>query len=424
MKKILLYASVFIATSCYAQLPVLVKDINTGNDSTKYPHQLTAFGSKVVFVQNDGTTDKLWISDGTDHGTIALTEAANPNVKSIFKDRLYFIAADKDHGLEMWSTDGTPSGTMMLKDINPGQDGSGPIEHSFVIGDQLFFTANDGSHGEEWWVTNGSESGTHLVRDNFQGKDQNVVLNDTRRTVLNYNDKMVYFASGGTFDTLQLWITDGTEGGTQMLTSGSRMRPLDAITMCDYIIFKDKIYFTYKGAKSTELWVSDGTPAGTGIFKDIVPEKSGYNASASPDRFSIYNNELYFMAFDENNKRSLWKTDGTAEGTEKIIVLQDIASANSFTVFNNKLYFSAATPGGNLSLWETNGTAAGTHVVKEVEVDSYGPNGTAMKTFLEYDNKMYFVGYEKEYGSELWQTDGTPEGTIRITDVVTGKDGS
>ena len=36
----------------------------------------------------------------------------------------FFYANDGVHGMELWKTDGTPSGTLMVKDIVPGSEGS------------------------------------------------------------------------------------------------------------------------------------------------------------------------------------------------------------------------------------------------------------------------------------------------------------
>ena len=33
---------------------------------------------------------------------------------------LYFSANDNAHGQELWKSDGTAAGTVMVKDINPG----------------------------------------------------------------------------------------------------------------------------------------------------------------------------------------------------------------------------------------------------------------------------------------------------------------
>lgn len=39
-----------------------------------------------------------------------------------YKGRLFFFGHDHIHGKELWSTDGTPEGTTMFKDIYPGTE--------------------------------------------------------------------------------------------------------------------------------------------------------------------------------------------------------------------------------------------------------------------------------------------------------------
>ena len=69
---------------------------------------------------------------------------------------LYFVAGDFLHGDELWKSDGTAAGTVMVKDIAPpGSGSSGPEDLTNVSG-TLYFEANDGSHGKELWKTNGT----------------------------------------------------------------------------------------------------------------------------------------------------------------------------------------------------------------------------------------------------------------------------
>src|SRR6218665_590094 len=75
---------------------------------------------------------------------------------------------------------------------------------------------------------------------------------------------------------------------------------------------QDKILFTTLSQLSTtELWVSDGTPEKTNLL--IAEESRG----AISD-FLVFANELFFFNY-KNNKRQLWKTDGTVEGTIKLL---------------------------------------------------------------------------------------------------------
>jgi ELWxxDGT repeat protein len=63
---------------------------------------------------------------------------------------LFFAAFDATSGQELWSSDGTATGTTQVKDIYPGADGSYPYE-LIGVGNNLFFKANDGTNGAELW---------------------------------------------------------------------------------------------------------------------------------------------------------------------------------------------------------------------------------------------------------------------------------
>ena len=98
-----------------------------------------------------------------------------------YQRRLYFTANDGLTGRELWSTDGTTVGTWVLSDIGPGyesgySDAFGPS----VIDGELFFSAFDGAvnlgHGVEMWSTLGNETDTLLVEDLNPGAQNDGVL--------------------------------------------------------------------------------------------------------------------------------------------------------------------------------------------------------------------------------------------------------
>ena len=76
----------------------------------------------------------------------------------------FFAANDGTHGFELWRSDGSPGGTQMVKDINPGGGSSYPVGLTNV-GGTLFFSANDSTHGYELWRSDGSAAGTQMVTD-------------------------------------------------------------------------------------------------------------------------------------------------------------------------------------------------------------------------------------------------------------------
>lgn len=139
-----------------------------------HPKHLTNVNGKLFFVATDttnGTT--LWKSDGTETGTVMVKDIRSDNYYDYFHisnliavdDILYFQANDQIHGPEIWRSDGTSTGTYMIKNINPlNVPQQSPVLMTSING-LLYFSANDGIHGEELWKTNGTESGTVMIQN-------------------------------------------------------------------------------------------------------------------------------------------------------------------------------------------------------------------------------------------------------------------
>jgi ELWxxDGT repeat protein len=232
----------------------------------------------------------------------------------------------------------------------------------------------------------------------------------------------VFFTSSSTsgFQTFdQLWVTDGTSGGTALL------RDFAGSSATQFVPAANGIFFSATSA----LWFSDGTAAGTRLVKDIT--------TATSENFvmlGVYGGRLYFTANDGVNGRELWTSDGTANGTFMVFDLNpgsgssDVRSpAGSLVYWNGRLYLHAGytdarTGSFYAQLYSTDGTPGNlTNLTNNTDY--------AGSVLLNYDmavlgQRLYFTWHSRTNGVELWVTDGSAAGTRMALDVAPGSAGS
>jgi ELWxxDGT repeat protein len=95
---------------------VLVKDIYPGTGNS-YPSNLTDVNGVLYFTAYDGTNGtELWKSDGTAAGTVLVYPGgdSSPSNLTNVNGVLYFTADDGTNGRELWKSDGTTAGTVMV----------------------------------------------------------------------------------------------------------------------------------------------------------------------------------------------------------------------------------------------------------------------------------------------------------------------
>ncbi len=180
----------------------------------------------------------------------------------------------------------------------------------------------------------------------------------------------------------------------------------------------------------TELWVTDGTKAGTHIVADILPG----SGSSSPAWLARLNDKVLFSAYTDDNGRQLWVSDGTAEGTKLIAQTYDLGDGNPQAIYQineTQAVFAAISDesaeynpdeGAQYWLWVTDGTEEGTKLIKEVKVDNPGKENTNQHSpFVRVGRRLFFKAddIDEHYGTELWVTDGTAEGTYLVKDINT-----
>ncbi len=411
-------------TSLLAQAS-LVRDINPGSTSSLGSRKMATLNGKLIFTATTDTYgSELYMSDGTSSGTVLLKDI-NPGPSGSAIQNLhattgyvFFFADNGTNGLEVWRTDGTSEGTILINDLAAGS-ASGISSAFFGKGalasdSNFYFIA--GLSSKSLYKTNGEAGNMELIKSSEDLKD-----------ILGFHHGNLYFTQyyyGGNYVS-SLWETDGTPAGTHKVKQVN----VNFSGIYDYFITLDSnIYFVLNTpAEGAELWKSDGTEAGTALVKDVVPGAAGSIVDTWTD-FYVWNNEIYFVVFHGPNVQELWKTDGTETGTVLVKTLPNrneslapgsgrlemlgLASLLVFTTYNDS--------NGFRDLWVTDGTEAGTTLLAGGE----GGNYFSPVYLTLFENKAFFSAKKSPYGQELFKSDGTVAGTMLAADVYVGTSGS
>lgn len=347
---------------------------------------------------------------------------------------LFFTAKDGVHGEELWKTDGTQAGTVMVKDIFPGTSGS-YIQQMCNVNGTLFFRANDGVNGTELWKSDGTEAGTVPVVPGpsvgkFEQPDHLTNVNGTLFFVAHGQEGGEIWKSDGTAagtvfvarpnptnfsntryltnvnGTLFFRATDGEHGYELWKTNGSGASIVKDINPGfgsaypgSLINVRGTLFFTANdGVNGEELWKSDGTAGGTVMVKDINP---GFQIGSEPPVLVNVAGTVFFPATDLSGTQELWKSDGTDAGT---VLVRDVQiQVLDFAAVNGVLYFVAQD-----ILWKSDGTTSGTVPVSPVSpAELTNVNGT-----------LFFRSFDDTNGEELWQSDGTADGTVVAANIA------
>ena len=255
------------------------------------------------------------MSDGTEAGTQLLSSDVGFNLKDTtnfieFQDRLFFSGTNSERGTELWVTDGTMVGTQLFKDINPSFEefnsdnsaesftvANGSTPDNFVIfDDKLFFTADDGSVGRELWVTDGTTEGTRLVKD--------------------------------------------IDPSVSTFSSGDLPQSSD---ISNFVEFNNRLYFSAKTEEiGRELWVTDGTTEGTQLVEDIYPgfryseNTSGETVTipydSNPELLAVVGDSLFFGAENDATTPKLFKLTTDESSSKEAFTDTEAFSTNDSSV--------------------------------------------------------------------------------------------
>ena len=308
----------YISDGTPTNTPILLKDINSGTNSSNPIYFTKIDNNKIVFRADDGINGReLWVTDGTSAGTqliknINPTGSSSINKLTSFNGKAYFSL-----GNDIWETDGTEIGTKIFLNLRSNDNSEDPFyEYNGV----LYFTAFDATFNKiDLWKTDGTIIGSSILTSGLNYAD-----------VFQKTNNLLFFAASDDAHGYELWRTNGTPTGT-FLTRDINVGPDDSLVSNpslgnggDKLFFEATFYDNDDSIEdqfSNELWASNGTEIGTLLDTTIDPSSGG----GKPDDFFNINGKLIFKA----------NADADNNGTNRGINLW-VANANLLTVDDNE----------------------------------------------------------------------------------------
>ena len=368
---------------------------------------LLPLGNRVVFL----TQGALWASDGTSSGTAVLrrfegNDPEGPWQLTVAGSRATFIAQDgQGGGEELWGTDGTAAGTRLLtRFFEPRPFGEYEGASVQAIGKFIYFLANDGT-GWDWWRSDGTGAAPQRVTDFV-----NSTPFGSQRQILQLGNRLVFLAHEPNVGS-GLWSSGGTPQSTVPITGCPEGCP-NLGSMGLFQVGQRAVFMAFDPVHGNQLWSTDGTGAGTQRLTDSLCGGGGSCYDATP-RFYRFGGKAFFFDLT-SQRRALWKSDGTRQGTVRVADLGELVqvSFESLAEAGGKLYFLVTTPRGS-QIWVSDGTARGTRVLEHVV--GGGGQGSSPFKLTPYKGGLLFGAYENG-NPFLWRSDGTPAGTARVAD--------
>lgn len=369
---------------------LLVKDIAEGPASSA-PKGLAVAGHHVFFSADDGVSGReLWCTDGAENNTARIRDifpgpsGSNPDLITSLDGSAYFAATEAEHGRQLWRSDGTEAETARVSDIASGTNSD--IADIFTFRNNVYFYTTQADSASALWRVEGAtarEIGPVPRTCSFEDLAPMTAASDEQRLV------------------------------PFVRPCGQRKRSCQSVTLGVYTFFAGR-----SQATGAELWRTDGTLAGTQLVYDAFPG----TPSSSPAHLAVVGDSLYFVADTPRESRCLWRTDGTRNGTHVVqsewggapTVMAFIDDAVVLGKHQDKLMFSMMFPrrdgilGNNVlgvdvpfsdgdKYYVSSGHPLG-HLRKACRFDELTCAG----------DQVFFVIDDGTHGRELWVNNGLP----------------
>jgi ELWxxDGT repeat protein len=357
------------------------------HNSSKMGEIMACVNGKFMFAGNDGSQTELWVSDGTPSGTKLLKDlnegplGSYISISAVHNESLYFVSQSFQAGTYLWVSDGSEEGTRLIAQVS---DKWVSVQQLGVYEHGLFFSIQNADQQYELWCTNGSDD-LHLIHTSPWLYE------------LHGLEGKIFFAEN-VGNVNSLWASDGTDAGTV------RIKQFSSAFLSSLVPFEKKLFFSINEI----IYSTDGTA------ENVVEVTTGRMMASGSFKGK-------FHAVARNGTGNfLFSSDGTLGGTQVVAGLGTgvLYIYGQLPVVNNKLLLGIADDLAGPEPAVSDGTAAGTHLLKAITPESV-PTLTMVFHTLTSELSL-FLANDGEHGTEVWITDASTGGTRLLVDAAPG----
>ena len=265
----------------------------------------------LLFFANRLDANALWRTDGTDTGTFEIADLSASQMEPL-PGGVLLLGDTAEHGRELWFADAT-SATRLTDAASGTSDGFGIDSNIAVVGDIGFAVTVE----RQMITTDGTVAGT-TVGAGPGGEDVTglTAIGDTLYvTTQDAGIDSVWALPGGENPTrlptaaplphLSMYRADSVsegpsgplviDGGSDLVVYSPAHGIVETVGDAQFandMVSTDRHVYLRKGSENTELWRTDGTAAGTELIDDVFPG----SYPSFPYDLTVAHDTLYFGA--------------------------------------------------------------------------------------------------------------------------------
>lgn len=299
----------------------------------KFDH-FPVIGNKIFYYAQSG---RLMVYDGSTDSARTLALIAGTTHSALVQStgtRLFIAGGKQSTGQrELWVSDGTPSGTVMIKKIADGVSNTNAgIREIISVNNNAVLVVSPDGFKKELWVSDGTDAGTAKIVD----------LDDGTATATSFYKQSAVFKgkllftdrTGTATNKHDLYATDGTLAGTQKLLTTST-EVFREVT--EALAGQDKIYFN-----GYHLSVYDGT-----TLTELRERSTGYEQVFLG---AVINDNAYFTVKNinkpNNDSMNLMRVNASSKKLE-LLYTNDSMTINNYYPYGDSLLFVGNDNGSN-----------------------------------------------------------------------------